>query len=271
MYVIVTGATGFIGTNLLQALQNKKVIIAPRKENNKINLYYKGKIIDLNELRKSRVVLVHLATHFSKSPSENREVTNANLNFGNELIERLSTLDIKKIIHTNTMYGYHKDETLRNLHYTQTKIEFSKMLQTFSNNLDIAYDEIYLDNTFGISDKRQKILPIIIKSIKEGSENPIMNPNNSINLMHIGPVIKRIIISIDNENSYCTSFVGKKSINLESLYLYLKNFLETSKINNQSIVYTENNYFKTHPKIDYLDINVENIETSLRRYAQQWK
>ena len=98
-----------------------------------------------------------------------------------------------------------------------------------------------------------------------------MNPNNSVNLMHIDPVIKRIIISIDNENSYCTSFVGKKSINLESLYLYLKNFLETSRINNQRIVYTENNYFKTHPKIEYLDINVENIETSLRKYAQQWK
>ena len=169
------------------------------------------------------------------------------------------------------MYNYYEDDSIRELYYTKTKNEFSNIISDFSRSRNVAYDEIFLDNTFGLSDKRKKIIPIIANHIKNSLGNPIQNSKNNINLMHVNDVVERIKISIDNDLNYLTSFVGRKSINLTSIYLFLNNFFNGNQTVDSPLLYVDNNYLDGSPEINYLNIDVEGIEKKLIEYIELWK
>ena len=71
----------------------------------------------------------------------------------------------------------------KNCYYSETKKQFSKTIQSFSNEKSINYEEIYLDNTFGKGDK-EKIISEIAKCVSSNKEN-LSKPNNLINILYI--------------------------------------------------------------------------------------
>ena len=167
MYTIITGVNGFIGSNLLSSLKGSEILTVSRKDPKNLQLYNTNKAISLEDIGNDEITLVHLATFFSKENQDDQKVTSANISYGINLLKLISSFNLKKIIYTNTMYNYYKDDFLRELHYTKTKMEFSNVLFNFSRNQNVAYEEIFLDNTFGISDKRKKVLPIIFTTSKK--------------------------------------------------------------------------------------------------------
>ena len=74
------------------------------------------------------------------------------------------------------MYSFYKTVRERGSYYTKTKNIFSKYIESYCSSRNIFFEEIYLDNTFGGVDKRNKILPIIINELQNEGENPIKNP-----------------------------------------------------------------------------------------------
>ena len=62
---------------------------------------------------------------FSKNEYDNKKIYEANISFGEKLIEKTKDLDVHKILYTNTMYNFYKDGETRNLFYTETKNQFS--------------------------------------------------------------------------------------------------------------------------------------------------
>jgi len=270
MYTIITGVNGFIGSNLSSSLKESEILTVSRKDPKNLQLYNRNKAISLEDIGNDEITLVHLATFFSKENQDDQKVTSANISYGIDLLKLISGFNLKKIIYTNTMYNYYKDDFLRELHYTKTKMEFSKVLFNFSRNQNIAYEEIFLDNTFGISDKRKKVLPIIIHHIKENLGNPIQNPENNINLMHICEVIKRIKLAINSNSSSSTSFIGTKSINLNSIYLFLNNYFLKNNKSDVHLTYKNNDYLLGFPDIDYLGLEIKNIENRLIEYIDKW-
>tara|TARA_B100001057_G_scaffold501275_1_gene623036 strand:+ start:42931 stop:43746 length:816 start_codon:yes stop_codon:yes gene_type:complete len=271
MYTLVTGATGFIGSNLVPNLKKKDILTISRQDGKNLKLIGQNGEINPKDLANNKITIVHLATYFSKDPSDNQKITEANITYGKKLFDFLSDLNLTKIIYTNSMYSYYKDETVRELHYTKTKMEFSNFLHQFSKKRNIPLDEIFLDNTFGVGDKRRKILSIIIESIIKNMENPIKNPNNYINLMHISDVIERIITSINNSQNYSTSFVNKKSVNLNSIYLFLNDYIINNFENSELLIYGSNDYISGFPGINYLNLEIEKTEIKLIEYIDKWK
>lgn len=271
MYTLVTGATGFIGSNLVPNLKKKDILTISRQDGKNLKLIGENGEINPKDLANNKITVVHLATYFSKDPSDNQKITEANITYGKKLFDFLSDLNLTKIIYTNSMYSYYKDETVRELHYTKTKMEFSNFLHQFSKKRNIPLDEIFLDNTFGVGDKRRKILSIIIESIIKNMENPIKNPNNYINLMHISDVIERIITSINNSQNYSTSFVNKKSVNLNSIYLFLNDYIINNFENSELLIYGSNDYISGFPEINYLNLEIEKTEIKLIEYIDKWK
>jgi nucleoside-diphosphate-sugar epimerase len=271
MYTIITGVNGFIGSNLLARLKNSEIITVSRKDPKNLALFRGKKEVSYRELQNHEVKLVHLATYFSKEQKDIEKIKSANIDFGVNLLDVVANLNIKKIIYTNTMYSYYEDDSIRELYYTKTKNEFSNIISDFSRSRNVAYDEIFLDNTFGLSDKRKKVIPIIANHIKNSLGNPIQNSKNNINLMHVNDVVERIKISIDNDLNYLTSFVGRKSINLTSIYLFLNNFFNGNQTIDSPLLYVDNSYLEGSPEINYLNIDVEGIEKKLIEYIKLWK
>ena len=248
--ILISGYTGFIGNNLFKNIDPENILLINRESfNQNFKIFdYNLNSVDLEIVKKYKLIFIHLATFFSKSVDDNEKIHLGNIEFGNNILENIQDFNILKIIYTNTMYKYYPDENLRESYYCKTKNQFSDIIEKFCNNFKICKDEIFLDNTFGKNDNRDKIIPLIVRELKSGKGNPINNPNNSINLTYVDDVIKNILLSIKNPNSSSTySLIGKKSLILQSIFDFLYDFSNNGKINIDLIKYVDNEYLKDYP------------------------
>jgi len=264
--ILITGSSGYIGSNLFKNLKNLKydIIVVKRLELGKFKYLSLNKNeFNLNNFGDSEITLIHLATLFSKEKRNNKEMVYANEIFGKEVIDNLLNFNLKKVIYTNTMFQYYPDRETRLLPYTQTKENFSQTLKKKSKQNTFFVDEIYLDNTYGNQDLRPKVIPQIIEAIHLQTNNPILNKNSFINLVHVNEVVKRLLLSIDSNKNDTSCFVSNFSYNLSSIYNFLNDFNLKGEYLTKKIDNKNNEYLKNHPPIDLKNIQLRNLEKSL--------
>lgn len=272
--IIVTGISGYIGSQLIKQIGEKNLILCTRESfqyHGTTFFDYKNKKIDKISTKYTSFIIIHLATYFSKKTSDNRLIKEANLDFGFKLIENTKKLNIKKIIYTNTMFNFYKNSSIRNLEYTKTKAQFSEYLKEYSKNKNIIYDEIFLDNTFGGIDKRKKIMPLIVECVLNNKTSPVLDKNSSLNLIYYQDVIDRILKSMLSNVEGSSSFVNTNSINTESIYKYLYHYHENNLKKSNILSYLPNNYTPNFPTVNYLDIKISKIENKLLSYLNQYQ
>ncbi len=112
--ILITGATGFIGKNLVKSLSNENIICLVRKSSNikllkelKIKLAY-GDLTDKNSLDKSLkniTTVIHLAAAISINKEE---LKNVNLIGTKNLIQSCEKNNVKKIIVLSSMAATRK-------------------------------------------------------------------------------------------------------------------------------------------------------------------
>jgi len=260
--IIISGSGGFIGNNLINHLKNYNVIRVKKNflENKIYFLNQKNKTIELSDLAEKEILYIHLATYFSKENTEQKNIYEANVDYGINILKLLNKLELKKIIYTNSMYAFYPDQDIRDLDYTKSKIIFSEYVDKYCKDKEILFNEIFLDNTYGINDPRKKVIPLILKSVIENSKNPISNPNNFINLIHVKDVVNHICEIIDKPISSSNLYLHPKSINLQSIYKHLSENSKFQDVFKDYLEYSDNDYIESN-KINLFEIH-NSIETS---------
>lgn len=264
--ILISGASGYIGSNLIRHLSNlnENIIITKRTSDSEFEYFYlNNQKFSIENFINSEIILVHLATFFSKNKEDKKKLKISNLEFGKSIVKDLESFNLSKVIYTNTMYQHYKDKKIRQLMYTKTKSDFSIYLSKTSKSKSFLYEEIFLDNTFGNLDNRPKVIPIIIESIINNKPNPILNPDAFINLVHVDNVVERLKVAIYSKDSTSSTFISEKSVNLNSLYEFLLNYKLNNKINNEIINFKSNEYEKNYPKVDLKNIELNNLGVSL--------
>lgn len=261
--VIVSGSSGFIGKNFLKTYPNKYFYRVSRLNNQIFFEDFKNKS-DLDFLNPDKdLVLLHLATHFSKNPKDNDLIFEANINFGKNLLNKLTSFNLKKIVYTNTMFNFYNEENIRDLYYTKTKQTFGEYLKNFCIKENIFYEEIFLDNTFGVNDTRNKIIPLIVTSIKNGKENPILNPDALINLVSVKDVVSRLYRAISDNRDQSSIFIQEKSFQLKSVYDFLNHYKISHDFDSSLIKLKRNNYSKMMNLNNEYPHNIERVYSQL--------
>ena len=265
--ILISGATGFIGSHLINKLDKKNLLFVNRKSFEKGSFLIfnsNNEKVSIKELNQNEIIFIHLATHYSLEEKDKELIKKANLDFGNNILYFIKDLNIKKIIYSNSMFNYYEENKLQNSFYNITKQIFSKTLDDFSQNIGVSYEEIYFDNTFGKKDRRKKIIPIIVKHINENKDNPIKNPETYINIMNIDYVTNRLVIAINEKyTSDISCFVSQKSVNLNSIYKFLKYYYKENISNHALLEYKENTYKKNHPDLKYKNMYIKPIHLDL--------
>ena len=266
--IIISGSTGFIGNSLVPALDEEKLLFFSRysfEDKNKPLLFnIKNEPVSISKILNKEITLLHLATHYSVNEGEREQIYSANISFGENILNSLDEVNLKKIVYTNTMFNFYENEKLKNCYYSETKKHFSEIIRSFSEEKSINNEEIYLDNTFGKIDNRKKIISEIAKCVSNNEENPIKNPDNRINILYIGDIVNRLIYAIDNSASVGKSaFVGEESYVLSSIYDFLYAFNKTGKKESGYLIKAKNYYTNDMPDIDYKNVKLHDIPSKL--------
>ena len=113
--ILLTGSTGFIGSELLKDLsQDNKVYVILRKKlknnqrhKNVIQIFYNSYKNLNNKIKKLKIdTVIHCATHYVKSHNiqDLEKLSNSNILFGNIILENLKLMGVKKFINFSTVW-----------------------------------------------------------------------------------------------------------------------------------------------------------------------
>ena len=206
--ILITGSSGFIGSNILLDIINKhNIYITSRRKINekhkKLKVIYYKNHFDLNKkLRKIKIdIIIHCGTHYVKNHnfSDINKLTLANIEFGVILLENLKSMKVKKFINFSTVWQNYngKLDTAYNL-YSAFKLSYSKILNYYIRKFShIKFYDLFVSDTYGENDKRGKIINLIKQNIENRKEIRIFSKKLSINLLNVKDIVAAVKIIVD--------------------------------------------------------------------------
>ena len=214
--ILLTGANGFIGSHLLEALirNDYHVVVLKRSTSDlwRINhLLGQFNSYDIDVESVSSVfesekidIVVHLATLYRKfdNGSEISEMLDANVTFPTEVLEAGARYGIRGFINTGTFFEYDcsiqpvaEDAPIKPFNfYAKTKLAFDNILQTYSNS--IAINTMRLFSPYGEKDN-PKLLPMIIQKSLKNESIELSEGLQKIDLIYVSDIISAYIKAIE--------------------------------------------------------------------------
>ena len=216
--ILLTGSSGFIGSELLNELSKKyKIYVTIRKkrknlnQNQNINEIFFKNYEQLNlKLKNVRVdVVIHCATHYVKYHNEKdiKKLAESNILFGNLILENLKKMKVKKFINFSTVWENYngKKDNFYNL-YSVYKKNFSNIMKYYKKiHHGIKFYNLIISDTFGDNDKRKKLINTLKTNYKKNKLTSIVSKRLSMNLLNVKDIINAIKIILKkkiNSNDY---------------------------------------------------------------------
>ena len=232
--ILITGSTGFIGSHIKEYLLEKNYLVIDilrKKNKKKIKKIYKNykpifynNIYDLEKkIKKIQYnIIINCATFYSKNYDCKTvlELIKTNILFSTLIIIG-NQKNLKKIINFDTMMQHSINENFNPMNvYAITKFAHKNISKfIISKNKNIKFYNFKLYETFGLNDKRNKLIPSIIKNYKKNKFTNIVSNNLEMNFTDINNIIQ-IIEKILNKNLYTPKeYILKnyKSVNIREL------------------------------------------------------
>ena len=203
--ILLTGSTGFIGSELLKNLSSyNKVYVTVRKKikinsNNKniIKIHFNSYKNLSHKFKKLKIdTVIHCATHYVKNHKfeDMKKFSESNILFGNIILENLKIMRVKKFVNFSTVWENFdgKKDNYYNL-YSAYKAGFGKIISFYKKrNRDIKFLNLVISDTFGLGDKRKKIVNLLKTNYKKNLITKIVSKNLYINLLNVKDIVNAI-------------------------------------------------------------------------------
>ena len=252
MKVLITGATGFVGSRLVKYLVNHhkpyEISILVRKNSsleqleevrNELDIFeYSGEIHDLIDFltKANPEIVIHVASCFISEHKEDQvdQLIDSNIKFPTQLLEAMSKCSIKKFINTGTSWEYFESDEYNPVNlYASTKHAFEQISQYYSEVHGTRFIHLKLFDTFGQGDPRKKIVALL-KRISETGETLDMSPGEQeINLVHIDDVCEAYGKAIDliGKSSYKQQTYGISTDEIIPLKEFVELYSSVNEVN----------------------------------------
>lgn len=214
MKILVTGATGFVGKELIRTLQDSYDIVALVRQSSdiselksmnckivKFNDY--ENIIDIFAKNKFRGVL-HIASNVlvEHKTTDIEQLINSNITFGTYLLEACKSTNVKWLINTGTFWQNYQNEDYNPVNlYAATKEAFKNIAKYYAETSDLIFTTIKLNDTFGPNDTRAKIFNLWHDISKTGAVLNMSKGEQIIDISYIEDVISSYVVLIGHLNS----------------------------------------------------------------------
>lgn len=212
MNILITGTTGFVGTHLLEKLENynkfKLAAVVRDKsiiniKNNvqlihiKDNLNFEKEIINFNP-----EIVIHLASHLTGLDDSNsfKKLIKSNIEFPGKLLECLRKTSLKYFINTGTFAEYSNNNDILDpaYLYSATKISFRPILKYFSKIIGFKTISIIPYTIYGGKSKNKKVIDYLLESLNTKEMIDMTPGEQKLDFIHIDDITSFYIYLINN-------------------------------------------------------------------------
>ena len=215
MKILVTGATGFIGRNLVKLLldKNSDIHCIVRVNSDITNVDSRAKIFKYDEHMDQLIAyfnnekfdgVIHLASLFLATHTRDDVSTlvSSNIKFGTQILEACKESKVKWFINTGTFWQNYENEDYNPVNlYAATKEAFEVMAKYYTQTSDLIFTTIKLNDTFGPNDTRNKVFNLWNRVSKSGEVLEMSAGEQIIDISYIDDVISAYEVLITHLNS----------------------------------------------------------------------
>lgn len=211
MKILITGATGFIGRNLVaRLLHTHEVHVIARIGSNvsfeekRVSVFrYDGNVETLIAYFEQERFdgVVHLASLFlaAHTPADIPELIRSNVQFGAELLEASKVGGPKWFMNTGTYWQNYHNEMYNPVNlYAATKEAFNTIARYYTETSELIFTTIKLNDTFGPNDSRNKVFNLWAKIAKSGELLEMSAGEQIIDISYIEDIISAYALLIDH-------------------------------------------------------------------------
>ena len=264
MKILLTGGTGFLGSNILRRLLGLgHELFCIKRETSSLERvnFFKHKIkwfnletSDFDEIISSYKIegIIHCATDYGRKQFNPIQTIETNLILPLKLLHAAANNNVLVFINTDTVLDKRVDT------YSLSKRQFSEWLEKYSN--DILTINVALEHFYGPFDNDSKFVTYVIRKML-GNEDSIdfTLGLQKRNFVYIEDVIDAFIVLLNNINKLDNSFhnfeVGTEdSVSIKDFVGLVKKLCNnnTTDLNFGAINYRENEVMNTNTNTDKL-------------------
>lgn len=212
---LITGASGFLGSHLLQRLtaEGVKVDVLVRRpledvesdsatdlDASPIGVHVVTSARDVREavLQTRPEVCFHLATHFvsQHSPEDIDGLAESNVAFGMRVADAVAAGDCPRFVNSATAWQHVGGARYRpkNL-YAATKQAFDDILVFYAEACLLDVVSLRVFDTYGVRDRRAKLLSALLDAARTGVPLSMSGGDQLVDLVHVDDVMNALSVA----------------------------------------------------------------------------
>lgn len=207
--IFITGGTGFIGRNLVDRMASTgcSMHILVRPDSNRScflaqkNVFlhtYDGTVDSVTKaVDESRPdAAFHLATcyHAHHLSDQLEEMIQANITLGIHVLEAITAANVGVLVNAGSAWQNYRDEDYCPVNlYAAMKQAFEDLLAYYVDAHGVRAITLRLFDTYGPGDTRRKLLPALLKSVREGDAIDMVSGEQKLDLVHIDDVVEAFL------------------------------------------------------------------------------
>lgn len=236
MKILLTGASGFIGGQLLNALIDKygsnAVVTLTSKKINDVNCVVYKSFSDFGLDSDCFNEITHVIHAGAFTPKDNSQVDDIELSFSNinytKLFLSYDFIKLIKFVNLSTLDVYAPTEEKLSENskvepislYGASKLYCEKMVKAFSAQRNVSYMNLRIGHVYGPGEEKyKKVLPIAIQNILEGNPVELWGDGSDLrSFIFVEDVIESILNSLEaSEENLDINVVSGISVSIHDL------------------------------------------------------
>ena len=211
---LITGATGFIGVNLIRRLLlegwHVHIIIRPNTSMailgnicEQVTVFtHDGSALNmLNIMPEVKPDIVfHLASLFlaAHQTKDIKPLITNNLLLGTQLLDAMAKNDVQYIVNTGTSWQHFNNDNYTPVNlYAATKNAFEMILRFYTSSTSIKAITLKLFDTYGANDPRAKLFSLLQKASKNVQPLAMSPGEQLIDIVYIDDVVDAFVTAAD--------------------------------------------------------------------------